>query len=204
MRYHDIDWTMIVLIASFSLSLLILTALAIAASPQLERAVLLSESVRNASPLDAAEALERHEDVRSYILADGELEGATVAEASHLRDVRRLVDILIGVALISLAFGIGALRRRDLAYRTIARRVSVTIITTIVAITAIALLLGFNSFFWNFHLLFFPQGNFTFPADSYLISLYPQVFFAHMAAWTGGLMIAIYAVIGILSRRESY
>ena len=187
-------------VASFSIALFVLVGLAIAASPQLERAVLFSESVREASPLEAHEALERHENVRAFILKGGELEGATSQEASHLTDVRRLTHILIGVSLLLVAVGIGAMRQSPLGYRAIARRASLSVIIIVITLALLSFLAGFESFFWNFHFIFFPQGNFTFPEDSYLITLYPRVFFAQMAAWTAGLTIAGMGIIYTLSR----
>jgi hypothetical protein len=189
-----------IIVATFSIALFVLTSLAIGSSPHLERAVLLSESVRSASPLEASEALDRHEDVRSFIVRGGELEEATSDEKSHLIDVRRLMHILIGTAFLLIAIGIGAMRRTTLGYRAILRKVSLSVIGTIIVLGLVALLTGFESFFWNFHFIFFPQGNFSFAQDSYLISLYPRVFFAHMTAWTAGLTITVMGLIYTLSR----
>lgn len=189
-----------IIVTTFSIALFTLTSLAIASSAPLERAVLLSDGVRSASPLEASEALERHEDVRFFILRGGDLEGATQAEASHLVDVRRLVHILIGAALLLIAIGIGAMRQTKLGYRAILRRVSLSVIGIVAFIGLLALIAGFEALFWNFHFVFFPQGNFAFPGDSYLIALYPSVFFAQMAAWTAGLTVAFMGLIYTLSR----
>lgn len=191
-----------IIILCFSIALFTLIGLAIAASPQLERAVLASDGVREASPLELHEALERHEDVRAFILRSEELEAATPEERAHLADVRRLTEILIGVSLLLMGIGVGAMRRTTLGYRAIARRVSVSIIGIVVVLASLAGIIGFEALFWNFHFVFFPQGNFAFPTDSYLITLYPYVFFAYMAAWTGALLIAIMGVVYTLSRER--
>lgn len=197
-----IEANTLIIVTCFSIAVFTLSSLAFAASPQLERSVLLSESVRAHSPLEADEALARHEDVRRFIISGGELEGATPDEASHLVDVRRLTEILIGVSLLLMAVGIGAMRRTRLGYRAIARRVSVSVIGIVLVLGILSLIGGFDTAFWNFHFLFFPQGNFTFAPDSYLITLYPQVFFAHMAAWIAGLTIAFMGIVWVVSREH--
>ena len=202
MRFHDVDVPMIVLIASFSLALFLLTTLSIAASPHLERTVLLSENVRDMSELDAAQALERHEAVRRFILRGDTLQEATPEEIAHLHDVRRLIDILLAVALLAIAFGIGAMRKTSIGYRMIARRVSVTIMSTVILIAILTIMNGFESSFWDFHFIFFPQGNFAFPPDSFLITLYPITFFSQMASWIAALTIAIFALVYLISRES--
>jgi uncharacterized membrane protein len=198
------DVPMIAMISSFSIALFILLGLGIAASPQLERAVLLSASVRDASPLSANEALIRHEAVRSFILSNGELDHASEEEKAHLRDVRRAVDIFVGIALIAIAIGIGALRTNPVDYRTIARRVSISIITLILVIGMLFPIFGYETVFWNLDAFLFAKETFIFPYDSFLITLYPRILFAHMTAWTLGLMVAIMGILYVLTRTKRY
>lgn len=200
---HRVKTRRIILIASWTIALMLGLGLLLSASPQLQRAVLTSEAVRDASPLSETDALERHANVRAYLYANAEtIEGATTDEVSHMHDVRRLYEILAGVALIAAAFGIGALRAdREAWSLTSIKRIALSIIGTVGAITLIGLL-GFSALFRAFHLFFFPQGNWTFPADSFLITLYPQVFFALMAAWIGIGILVVATLAYLLTRTK--
>ncbi len=107
----------------------------------------------------------------------------TPDEVSHLNDVRKLLAkifilyfsnillIIIGIILIidkNIKIFIG-----DLGKIFIISSVSILLFI------AILYLLGknFPVLFDNFHLIFFPQGNFTFPESSLIITLFPFGFF---------------------------
>jgi len=49
-----------------------------------------------------------------------------------------------------------------------------------IAFILLSLIFAFNSVFTLFHLLFFPQGNWQFAADSLLIRTFPVEFFVKM------------------------
>lgn len=199
---HRIPYARIILIVSWTITAILALGLVFAASPQLERAMLTSDAVRDASPLSQEDAIERHSNVRDYLFGSAEtIEGSSENEIEHMHDVRRLFEILAGVALLSAAIGIGALRNERSAWsrRTI-KDVSLSIIGFVIGATLLSLIGGFSELFTTFHLLLFPQGNWMFAADSYLITLYPQVFFAHMAAAIGALTLIVAGVAYLLTR----
>lgn len=203
---HSVPYRMIGLVAAWTIAALILVSGVVIASSQLERAVLLSPAVRADSPLSAQQALSNHAAVRAYLIGSkATVPGATEPEVKHLHDVRRLAQVLVGIALLSLVAGVSLLRKLpDASYRRIARRVSISVLATIVVLGALALLTGFQSFFLDFHLLFFPHGNFIFPATSFLITTYPESFFARMALSTAALVGLLAIVVALLARPNEH
>lgn len=200
--FERIEYTRIVLTVSWTIAIVLGLGLLFASSGPLERSVLLSETVRDASPLNASVALERHADVRSFLIGTSEtIDGASEREISHMHDVRRVFEILSGVALVFIAIGVGALRKRsDLWTRRIVRDVSIGVAGIVIVVGAIGVVGGFSDLFTTFHLILFPQGNWTFPADSYLITLYPEVFFARMAAAIGTLTLLCALITYLIAR----
>lgn len=101
----------------------------------------------------------------------------TRAEIDHLRDVGRLrtqVSILLGLlAGISWAYIFGSLHHRVLFARALRRAARVLISISLVLLVA---LLFFAPFFLLFHQVLFPQGNWSFPVDSLLITAFPVLF----------------------------
>ena len=124
------------------------------------------------------------------------LDGAAL---SHLDDCNRLVSTaapwLLACAL-GAAGGIALLAARG-QRRWLGRAL---VAAPALVLAAFALLglwgaLDFSGLFAAFHGALFPQGNWTFPAQSLLISLYPLDFWMGMAA----LWLATTAAVAILS-----
>lgn len=108
----------------------------------------------------------------------------TGAEASHMRDVAWLLRFAAILAFIS---GITLVKvAKIVEWRGISKNALI-----IFGVSAVlALIIPFDSVFRTFHVIFFPQGNWMFPADSVLITFYPQSFFAwYAAAWLVHAMI---------------
>lgn len=203
---HRVPYRMIGLVAAWTIAALILVGGLILSSPQLERAVLLSPAVRAATPLTVEQALANHAEVRAYLLGSAtSVPGSTIAEVHHLHDVKRLVEVLVGIAVLCVTIGVSILRYvPDTPYRTIARRVSIAVLATVLVLAGLALVTGFQNFFLEFHLIFFPQGNFTFPASSFLITTYPEAFFSRMALSAGALVAALALVtLGLTRARQA-
>ncbi len=57
------------------------------------------------------------------------------------------------------------------------------IITTIILLILLTVILNFESIFTLFHTIFFPQGNWQFPQDSFLIQTFPLQFFTKMSLY---------------------
>lgn len=112
-------------------------------------------------------------------LASGEasLSFLTPAEASHMNDVREV--LASGVRWFTLAVLVLFLYAQT---HGITRRLARD--ATIMSGVLIMLLIPFSYSFTWFHNAFFPQGNWQFAADSWLIMHFPVSFFATYAfAW---------------------
>ena len=103
----------------------------------------------------------------------------TAAEVSHLEDVKivmKMTDYGFYFSLLIVTLIITAYRKDQ---EQIKKCLKYGGITT-VAVLGIILLFStvwFNMAFTIFHNLFFPQGNWTFPAESLLIQTFPLEFF---------------------------
>jgi integral membrane protein (TIGR01906 family) len=137
----------------------------------------------------------------------------TQAEQNHLVDVRgavrlgRLVLTILGMIsiigiVLRLAFVKKGKRKRECAILLLLCGI------TLLALTVLLLIgLGaFDTFFTLFHAVLFPQGNWIFPQNSLLITLYPESFFIELltkliVAAAGSALMLISA--GLLLRHNS-
>lgn len=117
------------------------------------------------------------------------------AEAAHLHDVRDVLatarTIIITLVLIALIFA-ALITANNGAHTLIVLPRSIGIATLICSAGAGLLALAFELSFSLFHTLAFPQGNYTFAAESVLIRLFPLPLFAEGF----GTAIAFVALIG--------
>ena len=120
---------------------------------------------------------------------------------SHLDDCNRLVT---GAAPVLALCAIGAAaagaflarrgRRRLLGRMLVAG--PAVMAATLAALAAWAVI-DFMGFFSAFHGLFFPQGNWTFPIDSLLITMYPTRFWMGMGAvWAATTVVLSILCLG--------
>ena len=120
--------------------------------------------------------------------------GFDEAAASHLRDVRRVLEgaralTLASAALLAglLAFALPARKYRGIALAL--RAGSIGTLTLAVLATAWAAS-DFEGFFTAFHGLFFSAGTWTFPTGTLLIELFPEPLWATLGAlWAGGVLL---------------
>jgi integral membrane protein (TIGR01906 family) len=145
----------------------------------------------------------------AYVTGDGERApisfGAvvfTAAENAHMADVRnvfigaRIVGIV--AALVATLLLVRAARRGRRAAVVLARDAAIAAgIGT--AIIAVAAAVAFDPLFLLFHEIFFPQGNFLFPADSNLLAMYPDPYWYGVTLRLAIAFIAAMAVIAIAS-----
>lgn len=108
----------------------------------------------------------------------------TESEASHMRDVRvlfnvfRLLSLLFVVFLIFYLFYLFKIKNDFLLKNFFNSLFSGAVISFFVVVFILFFsLVNFGFSFNVFHYVFFPQGNWLFPFDSLLITLFPQEFF---------------------------
>lgn len=129
-------------------------------------------------------------------------------ERSHMGDVSRLVQLLLGITIVALLVAVvsGLLLRRE------PRRQGRIMLTAAGAIGAVALVLAlvfavaFDAAFLAFHQVFFPPGTYLFEPGSKLITLFPGGFWFDASLAAGGAIVltALAAsVIGLRLRRAA-
>jgi integral membrane protein (TIGR01906 family) len=103
----------------------------------------------------------------------------TTAETSHLEDVKKVMNVVDYLFLLSLLISTLIITHHRKNWKTVKEFLYYGSLTSLLVtiIILLAILLNFNSSFTIFHQIFFPQGNWTFPADSLLIQTFPIKFF---------------------------
>jgi len=118
------------------------------------------------------------------------------AERSHLADVKRVINTLEWLAPFLFLIWLAVLPFTEL------NTVLVRGFQILLLIVFLLVLIPFDTVFTHFHQVFFPQGNWMFPADSMLILLYPasffQAFFTQILALTL-VFSSVFAVFGRIS-----
>ncbi len=123
----------------------------------------------------------------------------TANELSHMVDVKRLIDVLWRVQLVSGVLILGSLvillanrATRRSAY--LALMFGGVLTTGLLLVMAFFVLVGFDAFFVQFHEVFFPQGNWTFDYRDSLIRLFPEKLW-----FDAGFMIAVSTLLAGLA-----
>lgn len=127
----------------------------------------------------------------------------TPDEAAHMRDVRVVLLGFLALALASLGFVVAMVARapRDaVRWRAISRG-GEGLVVGLIAVGTFALV-AFDAAFTLFHEIFFPGGNWAFPAQSNLIRLYPEPFWELTTAALGILAGAGGVLVWFLGRRR--
>lgn len=146
------------------------------------------------SAISSSQAAAVSSEVVSYVRGSSEKFASasyfTPEEVSHLADVRKLmrqVNIAFyaaaAVAAFS-AFALFVLSGNLLAFFFAAKRAVLSSGIVTIAISAFLVAAAstqFGSLFTNFHLIFFPAGNWEFPANYLLVNLFTADFFAAFA-----------------------
>ena len=127
------------------------------------------------------------------------------AERSHMVDVRNVVlpaMIVFGVAVVLLAALLATSRRRAWFWHAIA--VGSGALTVVGVVIGIAVLFFFDTAFLLFHLILFPQGNFSFdPRTQRLTQLFPDQFWTETAIAIAVVGLLIAGSIALVARRQA-
>ncbi len=150
-----------------------------------------------------------------YMLEDLRLPGTDFplyneAEISHMIDVKVVADAMRNVVyvtgaivLIGLATQLVPARTRPYGWRTVMMAGLATVI--VLALIAVAILAFWDTFFVQFHELFFADGTWTFAYSDSLIRLFPEQFWFDIGVLISGttlLLGVLMAVVGwVMSRR---
>jgi uncharacterized protein DUF1461 len=143
----------------------------------------------------------------TYAPLPSEWNGAPAFDASavsHLLDVRGVISaarLATGVSALLLALYVAwsiARRRFDALWAGL--RAAAALLALSVAAAVVAAFSDFGWLFTAFHGLFFAGGTWTFPADSLLIRLFPERFWAASGAAWGALALAGAALLLVAAR----
>ncbi len=131
----------------------------------------------------------------------------TPQELSHLADVKQVMQWVDTTFILLLLATLALLYHSKAEWKKFVRWGGMTTVA-LVSLIILSLLLSFNTVFTLFHLLFFPQGNWIFPADSLLIQTFPLAFFVRMGMIIFGValgmgMLLILVLILIPKIKES-
>jgi hypothetical protein len=126
--------------------------------------------------------------VGELIAGPGAFRDLGADEAAHMRDARLVFYGFLTVSVLGAAFVGFVLARspRDAAYWHAVGRGGVWLAIALVALGIFAAV-AFDTAFELFHRIFFPGGNWAFPASSTLIRLYPTGFWELSSAALGVL-----------------
>jgi hypothetical protein len=128
--------------------------------------------------------------VAHMVSGSEELDFLSADEKSHIDDVHGVVAGGMKVVLLALLVVVIVSMHRTLGKADFRQ-------AFIMSLVLLALLIPFNYTFTWFHHAFFPQGNWQFPVDSWLITHYSPMFFAVWGVmWFGGAS----ALLALLSR----
>ncbi|MBI2146123.1 DUF1461 domain-containing protein [Candidatus Woesearchaeota archaeon] len=107
----------------------------------------------------------------------------TALELSHVTDVRKVmngINIFLGFLLMGTLSLLFYSRNNPLILQKSLRYGGIATIGILIMVLLFSFL-DFTTLFTWFHQLFFPQGNWSFPADSLLIQTFPAEFFVNIS-----------------------
>jgi len=128
-------------------------------------------------------------------------------EINHLDDVRRLLSkifIMYYTSIILLIILTILLIEKNIF--NFIKNISYSFIISSTAVMVVMIILyllseNFWRLFENFHLMFFPQGNYTFPENSLIITLFPFGFFNDFfvkLVTCSSILSIIFLILGII------
>ena len=125
-------------------------------------------------------------------------------ERSHMGDVSRLVQLLLGITIVALLVAVVT----GLVLRNEPRRQGWIMVAAAGTIGAVALALAlvfavaFDAAFLAFHQVFFPPGTYLFEPGSKLITLFPGGFWFDASLAAGGAIILTALAVTLIGLRR--
>lgn len=123
-------------------------------------------------------------EVVNFLFYDEALSSFTYNEASHMQDVKSLLELGKWLFLASLV--VVFLYFYNFKDETLLKKVGIVGVG-FQLVLILLILISFNFVFTWFHKIFFPMGNWSFPMNSLLIQIFPLEFF-YLAAVIGSLI----------------
>ena len=150
--------------------------------------VYYSEAKKTNAENKLENANEYYKNVHDFLVLQKTLsKDFTENETSHMKDVRGIFNAIRILAIIFLAIliiqQVKTKKHKKRKYKELTENIKKASLKSTIILLAIILLsfLNFSAAFDAFHIIFFPQGNWVFPMDSLLITLFPETFFMNIA-----------------------
>jgi integral membrane protein (TIGR01906 family) len=105
-------------------------------------------------------------------------------EKNHFYDVKLIIDfakaLILGLIIfVMMYFAVLFFFDKSEIFRTL--KLAGIMSVSFILLLLVAITINFNATFFLFHALIFPQGNWTFPFDSTIITVFSEQFFVHAA-----------------------
>jgi integral membrane protein (TIGR01906 family) len=127
------------------------------------------------------------------------------AERSHMVDVRAVLlgfGIVLAIAVTALVGFLAARRRDARVWRAIARGSGALVLVGLVV--GVSVVFFFDAAFQLFHVVFFPQGNFSFdPRTERLTQLFPDQFWTETSIGIAALGLTLALAVTVFARRRA-
>jgi integral membrane protein (TIGR01906 family) len=127
------------------------------------------------------------------------------AERSHMMDVRAVLlgfGIVLGIGVTTLVGFLAARRREAWVWRAIARGSGALVLAGFVV--GVSVVFFFDAAFQLFHVIFFPQGNFSFdPRTERLTQLFPDQFWTETTIGIVALGMTLALAVTLIARRRA-
>jgi len=131
------------------------------------------------------------EQILDFLLGKGNLPSQmTSLEMAHMQDVKNLfvagewMLVISAMILVVSYFILKFTQKIQIYWRGL--RAGAILAIIIIILLGMAMFFDFENIFIHFHQIFFPQGNWTFPADSLMI----QIFTENLFEWLGMIIAA--------------
>lgn len=125
-------------------------------------------------------------------------------ERSHMGDVSRLVQLLVGITLVAVLVAVvtGLLLRREPERQGRIMVITAGAIGAVALVLALVFAVAFDAAFLAFHQVFFPPGTYLFEPGSKLITLFPGGFWFDASLAAGGAIILTALAVAVIGLRR--
>jgi integral membrane protein (TIGR01906 family) len=125
-------------------------------------------------------------------------------ERSHMGDVARLVQLLLGITLVALVLAVvtGLRLRREPRRQGRIMLAAAGAIGVVALALALVFAVAFDAAFLAFHQVFFPPGTYLFEPGSKLITLFPGGFWFDASLAAGGVIVLTALAVAVVGLRR--
>lgn len=125
-------------------------------------------------------------------------------ERSHMSDVSRLVQLLLGITVAALLIAVvtGLMLRREPRRQGRIMLVAAGLIGAVALGLAIVFAVAFDAAFLAFHEVFFPPGTYLFEPGSKLITLFPSGFWFDASLAAGAAIVVSALIVTFIGLRR--